>query len=131
MHEEQVPEHTEEDEGDRDHHRLRASRGERVEAVRDHRRRRHDGHQLVDERERVALQNGPARRGFGADEHELAAPLRQREEEREQRRAQEQPRRDPHLDGRGAGRCADDEEPGDRHDVQQDDVLERKRVRRL
>ena len=58
----QVAEDPEEHERDRRHHRLRVPRGERVERVRDHRRRGDDGDELVDEHERVALQHRPARR---------------------------------------------------------------------
>ena len=130
VHQEQVAEDAEDDERDRDHHRLRVARGERVEAVRDHGRRRDDGDELVDERERVALQHGPPGRRLRADEHELAAALCQREEEREQRGAEQEPRRDPHLHRRRSRRRADDEQPADRHHVEQHDVLERERVRR-
>ena len=87
--------------------------------------------ELVDERERVALEHRPPGRALGADEHELATPLAESEEERQQRGADEEPRRDADVDRVGAGRGADDEEPGDRHHVDEHHVLERRRVRDL
>ena len=131
VHEQQVAENSEDDERNRDHHRLRGTCGERVEAVRDDGRCRDDGDELVDERERVALQDGPPGRRLRADEHELAAPLCERQEEGEQRRAEEEPGRDSHLDRRRSRRGPDDEQTGDAHDVEQHDVLELQRVRRL
>ena len=89
---EQVAEDAEDDERDRDHHRLRVARGERVEAVRDDRRGGDHRHELIDERERVALQNRSPGCRLRADENELAATLGQREEEREERGAEQEPR---------------------------------------
>src|SRR5439155_1684892 len=65
------------------------------------------------------------------DEHELAAPFRKSEEESQECRAEQQPRRDADVYGRCPRRRANDEEAADRHDVDEDDMLERQRVRRL
>jgi hypothetical protein len=92
MDEQQVAEEPEDDEGDRRHQGLRVLRAERVQRVGDHRRGRHDGDQLVDQRKRVAREHGAARSNPAPREHQLASPLRQCKEEREQRGAEEQPR---------------------------------------
>ena len=131
MHEQQVAEDAEDHERDRRHQRLRVARGEGVQRVRDHGRGGDDRDELVDELERVALEHRPPRSLAGADEHELPTALRQREEEREQGGAEQQPGRDPHVHRGRARRRADHEQPADREDVQQHDVLEPEAVAEL
>ena len=103
----------------------------RVERVGDDRRAGDGREQLVDERERVALEHRAAGRALGADEHELGPPLAEREEEREECRADEEPGRDLHVHGDRAGGRPDHEERRDHEHVDEDDVLEPQRVRGL
>ena len=76
MEQQQVAEDAVDDERHRRHHRLRVAGGERVERIGDHRRGGDDGDELVDQRERVALEHRPAGRLLRPDEDELGAPLR-------------------------------------------------------
>ena len=131
VHQQQVAEDPEEHERDRGHHPLAGPRGERVERVRDHGRRRDDRDELVDEDERVAREHRPPGRLLGADEHELAAPLREREEEGQRPGTEQEPGRDRDVHRDRAGDGPDDEQARDRHHVDQHDVLEPERVREL
>ena len=88
--EDEVPPEAEHDERHRQRHPDRVC-SHRVDGVRDDRRRRDHSHQPVHEPQRIPLEYRPAGRFLGADQDELAAALRESEEEREQRRADEQP----------------------------------------
>ena len=88
---EHVAEDSEDGVRDRDHQRLRVTRRERVQRVRDDRGGRDDGDELVDHGERVAVQHLPARCRLLLHERELATPLAEREEQRQQARAEEEP----------------------------------------
>ena len=127
----EVARQAEDDERDRGDERPRVARGHGVERVGDDRGAGDGREQLVDERERVALEHRAAGRALGADEHELGPPLAEREEEREECRADEEPGRDLHVHGDRARGCPDHEEPRDHEHVDEDDVLEPERVRRL
>ena len=87
----QVAAEPEDDERHGRDERERVARGHGVERVGHDRRAGDGGEQLVDERERVALEHAPAGCALGADEHELGPPLPEREEQRQEPRADEQP----------------------------------------
>ena len=64
-------------------------------------------------------------------ERELAAPLREAEEEREEAGAADEPPREEDVDGHRTGRRPDHEERCDREDVEENDVFQDEGVRGL
>src|SRR5262245_28594111 len=130
MDQQEIPEHTEQYERHRQRHG-RCGVLEGIQPVGDDRGCCHDRQQLVDELERVAVENRTRLHLLVPVQDELSPALREPEKERQQRRAENEPVRDRKIHGRSARDGTDDEQRGDDEDIEQDDVLELQRVREL
>ena len=121
-----------EDRGDRPHHLVADDRRvDRVDRVADHGPGGDHGDHLVEEGQRVVLEHGAAAGALVQLGDRLLAPLGHAEEEGDHAGAEQQPFGGVGVDGDGAGRHAQDEEPGERHHVDDHDLLEAKAVGHL
>jgi hypothetical protein len=134
VHEVQIAEQPVHHERDREHQvlvLLAGGREEGVERVRDDGCRRDGREHRIDQRSRVVRERGSMIARVALEKRQLVATLRQPEEEGKQGRAVVEPRRAGDADNHGPGVHPQHETGGDRHDVEQDLVLEPERVERL
>ena len=103
-------------------HRLGA---DRVDHIRDERRRGDDADHLVEQVGTVFLQDRPVAGSAVCEQDQLVAALAEREEQREQQDQDQQPVADRHVDGDRAARRAQHEADRDHQDVDDDDMLQR------
>ena len=106
----------------------RRFRADCVERVGNQRRRRDHRDHLVEQVRRVVAEDRPVVGRRVGQQRQLVPPLAQGDEQREQRRAHQQPMADGHGDRRRAGRRPQREARGDRQHVENDDVLQERRV---